>query len=552
MQIRRIVLHNFMSTNELDLELPETGVLLVTGPNGAGKSTLVEAVSYGLWGELLRNAPHPWREGVEGFVTITTPDVSASRRTTKAGKRSLVWTAPGGTPQEFESNTKAAGALGATIGTWDVWVRPHVFSSADAAHFSLATDKERKLLLETVLGLDRFDPALETCRSELKVASRDLAGFETQLREAVVRLEAETKARDAARRTLDDTPLPPEVPDDVAKQIAELDRLMIGARAEIQKLQRDVRDVHRQAGGSDADLRHLQSRIAQLRDKLCPTCSQEIPAALRDRLTKEAAGIKELHDKATAARTATAAGLEEEIAGIEEEINALSRRRTGLGTDGMLADRLREQRSRLEAAVAKADKALGGLAERVQGLQEARDAKGVEVRRLTLAEGVLGLKGVRAHMLGQTLAGIEAVANVWLARLYGPGFQVKLSPYEEKKSGGVRDSIALQITGSNRHGQTFGGGAGYGASSGGERRRVDIALLLAIAEVASAASGRSGGTLFFDEVLDHVDDEGVDAVCSAIGTLAADRCVVVISHSPTLIERIPVTRHLHLAPPPIA
>jgi hypothetical protein len=39
----------------------------------------------------------------------------------------------------------------------------------------------------------------------------------------------------------------------------------------------------------------------------------------------------------------------------------------------------------------------------------------------------------------------------------------------------------------------------------GQRRRIDVALLLALAEVSQAASGGEQGTIFADEVLDSLD-----------------------------------------------
>jgi len=80
----------------------------------------------------------------------------------------------------------------------------------------------------------------------------------------------------------------------------------------------------------------------------------------------------------------------------------------------------------------------------------------------------------------------------------------------------------------------IGGGHGYKATSQGERRRQDIALLLAFA---------GQGTLFFDEVFDSVDKEGIDAVAQVISELAAERCVVVITHNEDLADRVPHVAH---------
>jgi DNA repair exonuclease SbcCD ATPase subunit len=159
---------------------------------------------------------------------------------------------------------------------------------------------------------------------------------------------------------------------------------------------------------------------------------------------------------------------------------------------------------------------------------------------LEYTERVLGLRGVRAPLLAGSLSGIEAVANAWLARLGRAGLRVVLHPYSEKKSGGVVDAISLDVAGA-------GGGYGYKASSGGERRRIDVALMLALAEVAAAAHGHLQGTMFFDEVFDQLDVGGLDSLAEALQELAQDRCVVVITHSEILVDRVPWARHFHVS-----
>ena len=65
-----------------------------------------------------------------------------------------------------------------------------------------------------------------------------------------------------------------------------------------------------------------------------------------------------------------------------------------------------------------------------------------------------------------------------------------------------------------------------------------VAVLLALAEVASAARGKDAGTMVFDEVFDTLDGHGVEAVAGALSTLSRDRAVLVISHSDMLADAL--------------
>jgi DNA repair exonuclease SbcCD ATPase subunit len=164
-------------------------------------------------------------------------------------------------------------------------------------------------------------------------------------------------------------------------------------------------------------------------------------------------------------------------------------------------------------------------------LQKAFETSTHESTVLAHCEEVLGLRGVRSSMLAKLLGSLENAANSWLERVAGKGMRLELKSYSENKSGGVSDAISLQVHGA-------GQGHGYQACSGGERRRIDIALLLAFA---------GKGTLFLDECLDALDIAGIEAVASVCEDLAAERCVVLITHNEELSARIKHVDHWKIA-----
>jgi DNA repair exonuclease SbcCD ATPase subunit len=163
------------------------------------------------------------------------------------------------------------------------------------------------------------------------------------------------------------------------------------------------------------------------------------------------------------------------------------------------------------------------LAERRSKLSGEANWAAVDLAELSACSNILGFKGVRAQVLGHALNGIEQMANYWLTRLVGDGISVKLASYKENAKGNTQESISLTVEGA-------GGGFGYDGASGGERRRIDVAILFALAEVAANAHG-THGTLFFDEVFDALDQDGMTAVTEALIDLSKDRAVVVISHA---------------------
>lgn len=549
MNIRSIRMLRFASHAATEVELPARGLVVVQGPNGAGKSALVEAVVAACWGKSLRGSAL-WLEAEAGHVGIESDVASVHRKRSAKGKGSLTWGARdpadlaalrlrneplGG--DDFENNTKAQERLESLIGTFEVWKRTSVLSSSDAAHFALATDAERKLLLEQVLGLDRFDAAHSACRSDLRNAIAERNILQRDLEVARARLDGARAAWASADSILQSLELPDDEDELQAKILhvkqAKLDSAaLVGeARDRLRKLDRSVAEAtgHRAAARREADL--IRARMS---DKTCTKCGQSIAH-------KNANAQAELDD---AERRAALPGPANDTAALEDEVAELDGEYSSIAAKVLVLEQrlARCSRSHLarEQALKAANKASLDLADWTQSHSMAVDmlaGQSCNVEVLEACELVLGMRGVRATMLDRALGAIQQQANAWLKRLAFPG-SIELSSTTEQKSGKVVDAISLDVAGA--------GGGKYRGSSGGERRRIDVALLLGLAEVAAAARGGRKGTLFCDELFDALDTEGVHAAADALVDLAKDRTIVVITHSEELAARLPAALRLRV------
>jgi DNA repair exonuclease SbcCD ATPase subunit len=195
----------------------------------------------------------------------------------------------------------------------------------------------------------------------------------------------------------------------------------------------------------------------------------------------------------------------------------------------------------IEATLAREEEALAAAADACHGAEQARDAALDAAEESRAVERVFSMTGVRAQLLSGALQGIESIADAWLARLAPQArpMHLRLKSYTEKASGAVSDAISLDVEGA-------GGGHGYRGASGGERQRINVALCLALGEVASAAYGIAPGTLFLDEVFDALDADGVAAVRDALEDMARDRAVLVITHAPALVESLAAAEVWHV------
>lgn len=564
------------------LVLPERGVVVVQGANGSGKSSIPEMVAVAGWGRTLRGEPPPMGKGSGVAVRSYTFDIQRDKAKA-AGAPSLNWafvdppagatlthaeqardtirrlksteqdgivvggvstTVPG---EKFESNTHAQAALEEEIGSFEIWRRTCVFSSSDAAHFSLATDGERKRFLEQVLvGLAEFEPALERCRAELRKAEAAARSATSAFQLAARDTETSKERLERARSVLADAgandtlaaAAAAALPDEA--EMTKLRASLRSARQRVRDLEASLEPLNRAGVEESAALQQAQREAARWKREACPTCDQPIPAQKRSAAEAAVAAAELAAVEAVKAAKAEREAVTDQLEEAREEQGHLSAKyeRLAAALAGAEAERTRAAAARRaaenaaaeeQAAATKLTKATAHEAACAAALEEALRQR----ETLEAVDTVLGLRGVRAQVLSHALAGVTAVANAWLPRLGKPGLTVELQPYTEKKTGGINDAISIVVGGA--------GGGKYRGCSGGERRRIDLAILLGLCEVAAAASGHLQSTLWFDELFDALDSDGVQAVAEAIVDLAEERCVVVITHNDELAARIPAS-----------
>jgi len=533
MKVSKIRLVNFMSHEDTEIDLPSSGVVLVTGANGHGKSAIAEGVAFGAWGKTLRGSS-PWAsKGGRVFLTVAGASSTLDIVRKQTTKDPIIWS-----PCEtsYATATKAQAALSSILGDFDTWRRCSVFSSQDASHFTLAADAERKRLLESLLGLDRFDEALAACRRDKRDVERNLSDAARELSNTTISIDLKSAAVEDNKRAL--AALGEGAPKVTPQEIRALEHTIKEQSAFWQADSEDLRDAEEARTELKVSFRSVCALIENLAKDKCPTCEQDITKEYAKALTAELGedssklegalnrngSICESLESSLAQARTSIRDSERDLAQKEAWANAPS-------TDGV--------RKHLQDSIRAGLEAVGWAKADSKRLTKLVDNLSYRLALLENTETVLGTKGVRAHILGSALGALEATSNKWLKKITGDDISLRIAPYTEKKTGGTREAIALHVDG-------VAGGHGYKAASGGQRRRIDIAILLGLAELAQASSQTTKGTVFFDEVFDSLDEEGVEAVSVVLDEIAQDRAVVVISHSEVFVDSIHPVAHLHV------
>ena len=514
MNVTQVQMQNFMRHDSFSLVLPETGTVLVTGINGCGKSTIMESVAWCCWGRTLRGSK-PWREGQVCSVTVTTPNLTITRQRSKGGTNKLLWKYTDATATDFDTATKGQAALDKVIGAFDVWRKTHVLTNADAAQFTEATDSERKRLLEEVLGIDKIDAAKERARLDAAGAEIALDRVTTSVAQRAITLKTTAQTLLALPVAVAD---PPPAVD--AKALAAMVRAAKAARQASNDREKSVYDGVRAKRGT---LQELRRRLDRLGVSECPVCSQAITDALRAPLEAQVLAEDAAVQALQAQAEIEAALVHDECAEADEEYIALAANEKTLAQQlalhaqqAKLVKESAAQRARLQVIISTCEKELASAKELLPTQQR-------RVACLKAVQIAFGMKGFRAQLLSDAILGVEAFTNTWL-QIIAPDLSVKLSL-------GEKHEVKLDLIGA-------GGGFGYQALSSGERRRIDVAVVLALADMASQATGIGAGTLWLDEVFDSLDPVGTQGVCEALLVLSESRVAVVITHSDELRSQV--------------
>lgn len=513
MNIRRVFGKKFMSLSHFDNTYPTVGVVLVSGSNGAGKTAMaVEAPAFAIWGKTLRDCD-PW-QGDDGEVGVELADGTVIRRIRSGGKTRLDFNG-----RDFESSSKAQEAVIATYGDFETWRRTATFSVSDAAYFSEATDSERKRLLENLLGLDRFDKAYATARDEANTLSATIAGTEAR----VTLLEEKVQGLQARLEELSTLAVASPPPPGLELERSKLSDEARETRAEYDTLLALSGDYARKMGEKSA----LLSQAARAKSGTCPTCGQ----AVTDKCVIDEATLRAEHTTLTGEKQR----IQTSLVQVEARLKSIRDRQAELAQIAATSAQAAKQAAEVDAVRQKVQAELALDTSRLQDAYDSLAQNRKDFAVLQVVVQTLGTRGVRSLILGKALEGLNAAANVWMSRL-APGVTLTFSSQTERKSGAVADVISFNIYG-------LANGKGYKALSAGQRARVDLAVLLGLADLSG---GVGADTLFMDEVFDRLDQEGVAAVVRVLGELALNRPVVVITHSMDLAERLPTIAKLRV------
>ena len=147
-------------------------------------------------------------------------------------------------------------------------------------------------------------------------------------------------------------------------------------------------------------------------------------------------------------------------------------------------------------------------------------------RKLETAQfwvNAFGPKGIKAFIIETILPEFNLLVNTHLNAL-ADGLSVEIKAMTVHKKGTSSERMSIDVMNSR-------GADVYHGNSGGERRRIDLAVLLALQELVSRRATRPLNLAVFDEILGSLDEEGITRALDHLRIRAKKIPTFIIEHN---------------------
>ena len=154
--------------------------------------------------------------------------------------------------------------------------------------------------------------------------------------------------------------------------------------------------------------------------------------------------------------------------------------------------------------------------------QADNEVTAIEEKLSSIEESNATFVKFKTHLSNKAIGAIEVHANQYLEKT-GTDISIQLNGYKMTKTKKIRENISATIF---RNGEEKGS---LGRFSGGEKARIEIALIMAPQNLINM-NCTSGGLdlLFLDEVIESVDNSGIGGIMRSLSVTG--KTILVITH----------------------
>lgn len=469
-----------------------------------------------------------------------------------------------------------------------------MFGQGVTKMFASSTDKEQKAILEKMLQIDIFRHCQDLAKSKLsevedkyystvmeqttvktlkegkEVTLKELQTSEAELESKCnlaidnyrAKLESLLKQLSDYEADLESGSLEAEL-SDIANLIEKAEKVIEGysvireesieAQSQERVLLREVSDL---VGKIKKDERELNGiKMGKNVPKTCSACGQDLPSDdtshlekhLQDAIEKHEKSKEEAESKLEQAKAVTES-FKVKLAGLpksEANLRALKDAQYEINSD---IKKLKSNIADTKKAIADVESEISKQEElkkstftsSIESAIESIKQYKVEIADLQKELGILlkdkelyefwvegyGNSGIKSVLLDSVVPFLDTRANDYLSVLADSSIEVKFHTQQlVKTTGKYKDKFYVEVINHN-------GDDDYKSNSGGEKRRIDIAINMALQDLALSRSNKRIDFIAYDEVFESLDELGSHKAIELLEQKAKEvGTIIVITHN---------------------
>jgi DNA repair exonuclease SbcCD ATPase subunit len=644
LKLKGVTIQNFMSIRKTVVELSDQGMLLVRGENnddpafdsnGSGKSTIFEAIVFAIYERVIRDIKV--NEVINrdvgknmciflDFIGDDNKEFRISRYRKHREHKNNTYIFQDGhniTPK----STKDSNAMIEDIFKMDflTFTNSILFGGGLIKTFTVATDAEKKNILEKMLQLDVWSKAQDVAKKKLKEVEGELVEFDHKLqksanlvdeikqtieslevaekeenenkkvklkelkkslkkaeedsKEEISNLESELQiANDALTEKCAEETDSEEVLEDLEEIYEKVEKTIKKFKLveeQLSDFESNKKMNLRIIKSNDNDIKKLRDEYNDIRDGVgtdCPVCGQEITedsteSSLEhiiskiDKIESENDNLKRSNEDIQDSINSLNKTLKKkdkyekqkdkilgEISELKASFKAEEKIRKGLQREiSMIESSLEKAKKKLDvkriekqieetksetsnysSLITSKHNQIDEITREVEEIKESTKDKQKRKEKLEFAVDAYGNSGIKSYLLDGVTPFLNKRANYYVRKLAGNTTDIEFSTQTRLSNGELRDKFEVRITNAV-------GGDSYKSNSTGERRRIDLAISLALQDLVMSRSNAKMNILLYDEIFDGLDAVGCENAIQLLQEIQKDvETIFVITHNDIL------------------
>lgn len=516
MRIKSVRIKNFFSIQDISLDFDPNGIICIegknkdsAGSNGSGKSSIYEAIVWGLFGRTIRKSVQDslvnTSAGKECEVVLQIDDDIKIHRVIKPPALSLVI---GKVTYIKESYTETQKFIEEKLNiNYKSFLVANVFGQQNEMDFISASLEDKRLMLKTFLGLEEFF----SLRDKFKAKKTDVAN---KLKSIEFSCESTRKIIDKADKAI-------STANKAAQDLKDKFKLTSSYKLEDILLQEKNLETEIKAlNDISGVIKTYEDLIVDYKNKIkgntCKYCNTKLKAL--------SSTDKEMYQQYIQ-------DLDSELPKIREnhtnKIKVITNLRKSIPISSSEYHKIKdievyESDAKVNTKLKAEHEAL--FKEEIE--RKEKNAKYLDI--LKFWEGVFSEQGIVKYVIQNVLEHFNSRCMYYLSILTNGKCTIKFN-----------DSFEEVIT---INGQlTY-----YHSLSGGERKKINFAVLLALQSLLDFTSKAKFDCILLDEVVESIDDESINNFYTLINELSKVKAVFIISHNNTLKDLLMNKRKIKL------